>query len=79
MQIFGDSAMSLMCQKTATNVSPSAAFISFGIRIFKHLGLERKVEVDLLASGARILNLIQFSGCGGGLKDLSHSHFVPCS
>lgn len=45
MQTLGDSAMSLMCQKVPVNVSRSSAFVSFGIRILQHPGLEKKVEV----------------------------------
>ena len=33
----------------------------------------------VLASGAKILNIIQFSDSNGRLKDPGHSHFVPCS
>lgn len=38
---------SFMCQKTAINICPSAAFISFAIGIFQHLRSEWRVEVEL--------------------------------
>lgn len=33
----------------------------------------------ILASGAKILNTVQFSDSNRSLKDASHSHLVPCS
>lgn len=36
-------------------------------------------SVFILASGAKILNTIQFSDSNRSLKDASRSHSVPCS
>lgn len=57
MQTSGDSAMSSTCQKTAVNISQNVAFISFGIRIFQHLGVKGRSGF-VPAGGAKILNII---------------------
>lgn len=72
--------MSLMCQKTATNICPSAAFINFAIRTFQHLRSAWRVLARggiVLARGAEVFIIIQFSSSSGGLKD-SSSSYVPC-
>jgi len=77
MQTSGDSATSSKCRKPAMNICQNMAFLSFGIRIFQHLGVKGRSGF-VPASGARILNLSQFSDTDGGLQDAGHARFVSC-